>query len=156
MGTNILPESHQKPLINQRGRRIVLSHSVYHMCFYVLSPSLSLSVLLWMLTDAVVGIGLLSHTDPSLSLCLSATLPFPLSFKRCCDTANGIIRDTDFSLSSSYHFKGYTYTKIFHIDVYINNLRHLNIYVYKPEYKSKIWYEHVVLDFILYFKSVEI
>ncbi len=53
----------------------------------------------------------LAHTL-SLSLCLSATLPFSLSFKRCCDTTNGINRNTDFSLSSSYHFKGYTYTKV--------------------------------------------
>jgi hypothetical protein len=53
----------------------------------------------------------LAHTLP-LSLCLSTTLSCSLSFKRCCDTTNGINRNTDFSLSSSYHFKGYTYTKL--------------------------------------------
>jgi hypothetical protein len=110
MGTNIFPESHQISLINQRGRRIVSSHYVYQMCFYVLSPSLSLSVLLWMLTDAVAVSAYTRHTL-ILSLCLSATLPLSLSFKRCCDTANRINRNTDFSLSSSYHFKGYTYMK---------------------------------------------
>jgi hypothetical protein len=93
------------------------------MCVSICSLPLSLSVLLWMLTDAVVSIGLHSHTHTSLSLCLSATLPSPLSFKRCCDTANGIIRNTDFSLSSSYHFKGYTYTKTLRPKCYIINYR---------------------------------
>jgi hypothetical protein len=52
----------------------------------------------------------LAHTL-TLTLCLSTTLPFSLPFKRCCDTLIGINRNTDFSLSSSYHFKGRTYTK---------------------------------------------
>jgi hypothetical protein len=74
------------------------------MCFYVLSLSLSLSVLLWMLTDAVVSIEPHSHSHSSLSLCLSATLPFPLPFKRCCDTGIIIIEIQDSVVFGCSHF----------------------------------------------------
>ena len=91
------------------------------MCSLPLSLSLSQRVVV----DAnwrYHGVGLHSHTHSlSLSLCLSATLPFSLSFKRCCDTANGINRNTDFSLSSPYHFKGYTYTKVLVLSNRIND-----------------------------------
>jgi hypothetical protein len=39
-----------------------------------------------------------TRTLTPLSLCLSATLPFPLSLKRCCDTAILINRNIDFSV----------------------------------------------------------
>jgi hypothetical protein len=64
-----------------------------------------------MRTDAIpVSTYTRTHT-PSLSLCLSATLPFSLPFKRCYDTGLMINRNTDFSQLSCYHFKGSTYTK---------------------------------------------
>ncbi len=42
-----------------------------------------------------------TRTLTLLSLCLSATLPFPLPFKRCCDTAILINRNIDFSVFGS-------------------------------------------------------
>jgi hypothetical protein len=105
--TNIAPRSQRLVLINQRGRHI-LSPKMLTICVSMCSLS---ACCLWMLTDAIpVSTYTRTHT-PSLSLCLSATLPFSLPFKRCCDTGLMINRNTDFSQLSSYHFKGSTYTK---------------------------------------------
>ncbi len=96
-----------------------------------------------MLTDAVVSIGLPLHTHTPLSLCLSATLPFPLSFKRCCDTAMRIIRNTDFSLSSSYHFKGYTYIKIQPYYHPKSNIKKLPVKLWLQQRNNLMYYDLV-------------
>jgi hypothetical protein len=79
-----------------------------------------------MLTDAVVSIGLHSHTHSSHSLCLSATLPFPLSFKRCCDTAILINRNIDFSVFGSLISK-VTPTSNFMLNINMLNVIILNV-----------------------------
>jgi len=116
VGTNIAPRSQQMLLINQRGRRIVSPKYVCNMCFYVCFSLPHSACCLWMLTDAIPG-STYTRTHTPLSLCLSATLPFSLPFKRCCDTGLMINRNTDFSQLSSYHFKGSTYTKVAYLPV---------------------------------------
>ncbi len=111
MGTNIAPRSQQILLINQRGRRIVSPKYVCNMCFYVFSLSLSQRVVCRCWPTLFRCRPTLAHTL-TLALCLSATLPFSLPFKRCCDALIGINRNTDFSLFSAYHFKGSTNTKV--------------------------------------------
>ncbi len=108
MRTNIAPRSQRLVLINQRGRHIL---SLIRCSQYVFPCVLFLRVVCgcWPMLSRCRPT--LADTLP-LSLCLSATLPCSLPFKRCCDTVLMINRNTDFSQHSSYHFKGSTNTKL--------------------------------------------
>ncbi len=103
VGTNITPRSQQLVLINQRGCRIVSLKYVRNMCFYVFSLSLSQRVVCGCRPTLFWCWPTLAHTL-ILSLCLSTTLPFSLSFKRCCDIFMIIIEIQDSIVFGCSHF----------------------------------------------------
>ncbi len=111
VGTNIIPKSQQLWLINQRGRLIVSLKYVRNMCFYVFSLSLSQRVVCGCRLTLFRCRPTLAHTL-ILSLCLSATLPFFLPFKKVLRHLHGYHWNTRFDCIRLFSFhKGSTNTK---------------------------------------------